>query len=152
MYTLQGKPDTHDTYDFCASSRTPLVRFLRAVLVRGNLSWVINSVGQSHYPWEKETPDYIPSMSTAQSAGLHLVSLLLTTIEAVEKAKHPLINKVHRFTGPISPACDQYVQYLLTEANSSVLNRHKRGLQSWRCRLATSHSLTFPADDTSHST
>jgi hypothetical protein len=34
-----------------------------------------------------------------------------------------------RFTGPISPACDRYVQYLLTGANPSVLNRHRRGLQ-----------------------
>jgi hypothetical protein len=33
-----------------------------------------------------------------------------------------------RFTGSISPACDQYVQYLLTGTNSSVLNRHRRGL------------------------
>jgi hypothetical protein len=34
---------------------------------------------------------------------------------------------LHRFTGPITPACDQYVQYLLTGTNSSVLNRHRRG-------------------------
>jgi hypothetical protein len=33
-----------------------------------------------------------------------------------------------RFTGPISLACDQYVQYLLTGTNPSVLNRHRRGL------------------------
>jgi hypothetical protein len=49
-----------------------------------------------------------------------------------------------RLTGPISLACDQYVQYLLTEANPSDLNRHSRGLQPWRCRLATYHSPTFP--------
>jgi hypothetical protein len=42
-----------------------------------------------------------------------------------------------RPTGHISPACDRYVQYLLTGANPSVLNRHRRGLQPWRCRLAT---------------
>jgi hypothetical protein len=34
-----------------------------------------------------------------------------------------------RLTRPISPACDWYVQYLLMEANPSVLNRHRRGLQ-----------------------
>jgi hypothetical protein len=32
-----------------------------------------------------------------------------------------------RFTEPISPACGQYVQYLLTGVNPSVLNRHRRG-------------------------
>jgi hypothetical protein len=49
-----------------------------------------------------------------------------------------------RLTRPISPACDQYIQYLLTEANPSVLNRHRRGLQPWRCRLSIYHSPTFP--------
>jgi hypothetical protein len=34
-----------------------------------------------------------------------------------------------RFTGPISPTCDRYVQYLLMGANRTVLNRHRRGLQ-----------------------
>jgi hypothetical protein len=41
-----------------------------------------------------------------------------------------------RFTEPISPACDRYVQYLLMGANRTFLNRHRRGLQPWRCRLA----------------
>jgi hypothetical protein len=48
---------------------------------------------------------------------------------------------VTRFTGPISSACDRYVQYLLTGVNPSVLNRHRRGLQPWR-----RHSLTFSID------
>jgi hypothetical protein len=52
-----------------------------------------------------------------------------------------------RFTGLISPACDRYIQYLLVGANSSVLNRHRRGLQPWRCRLATRHSPTFPTSN-----
>jgi hypothetical protein len=55
-------------------------------------------------------------------------------------------NRLHRFTGPITPAYDRYVQYLLVGANPSVLNRHRRGLQLWRCRLATSHSSIFPTD------
>jgi hypothetical protein len=49
-----------------------------------------------------------------------------------------------RLTGPISLACDRYVQYLLVGANPFVLNRHRWGLQSWRCQFATYHSLTFP--------
>jgi hypothetical protein len=32
-----------------------------------------------------------------------------------------------RLTGPISPACDRYVQYLLMDTNPSVLNRHRSG-------------------------
>jgi hypothetical protein len=42
--------------------------------------------------------------------------------------------------------CDRYVQYLLAGLNPLILNRHKRGLQSWRFRLSTYHSLTFSID------
>jgi hypothetical protein len=38
MYTLQEKPDTHGTYASCAGPRTPHVRFLRAIPIRGSLS------------------------------------------------------------------------------------------------------------------
>jgi hypothetical protein len=47
------------------------------------------------------------------------------------------ITQLHQLTGPISPACDRYVQYLLAGANRTVLNRPRQGLQPWRCRLAT---------------
>jgi hypothetical protein len=52
-----------------------------------------------------------------------------------------------RLTRPISPACDQYLPYLLVGSKLSILNRHRWGLQPWRCRLAISHSPTFPTDD-----
>jgi hypothetical protein len=48
-----------------------------------------------------------------------------------------------RLTGYTSPVCDRYVQYLLTGANPSVLNRHRWGLQPWRCQFTTYHSSTF---------
>jgi hypothetical protein len=51
-----------------------------------------------------------------------------------------------RLTMFISPACDQYVQHLLTGVNSSVLNWHRRGLQPWRHWLFTYHSSAFPTD------
>jgi hypothetical protein len=44
----RGKPDQHATYASHASPRTPGVRLLRAVPVRGNLSWVIDKVEQAH--------------------------------------------------------------------------------------------------------
>jgi hypothetical protein len=47
-----------------------------------------------------------------------------------------------RLTGPISPTCDRYVQYLLTGTNPSVLNRHRRGLPHRKHR--NSH-ITLPA-------
>jgi hypothetical protein len=52
-----------------------------------------------------------------------------------------------RFTGPISLACDRYVQYILAGTNPSVLNQHLWGPQPWSCWLSISHSPTFPTDD-----
>jgi hypothetical protein len=51
----------------------------------------------------------------------------LTTIETIDIVMHLLTKMLHQFTGPISPACDQYIQYLVAGANPSVLNRHRRG-------------------------
>jgi hypothetical protein len=61
-----------------------------------------------------------------------------------ERGFGPMVTLLLQLTGPISPACDRYVQYLLTGNNPSVLNRHRRGLQPWRCRLATYNSPTLP--------
>jgi hypothetical protein len=49
-----------------------------------------------------------------------------------------------RITGSISLACDRYVQYLLAGANRTILNRHRWGLQPWRCWLATYPLLDLP--------
>jgi hypothetical protein len=40
-----------------------------------------------------------------------------------------VVTQQHQLTGPITPTCDQYIQYLLAWANPSVLNQHRRGLQ-----------------------
>jgi hypothetical protein len=56
-----------------------------------------------------------------------------------------------RLTGPISPTCDRYIQYLLMGANPSVLNRDRWGLQSWRCHLATYPLPDLPNQLSPHS-
>jgi hypothetical protein len=73
----------------------------------------------------------------------YLVSLLSQLMKQWSK---PSIcqQQATKLSGPISPACDRYVQYLLAEANRSVLNRHRWGLQLWRCWLDTSQSPTLP--------
>jgi hypothetical protein len=45
-----------------------------------------------------------------------------------ERSFGPMVTQLLQLTGPISPACDRYVQYLLARANPSVLNRHRKGL------------------------
>jgi hypothetical protein len=71
----RGKPDQHDTYASHASARTPGVRFLRAVPVRGNLSrslqqrWteplLPRKKGSRHNPQRAGWPirGFIPSFS-----------------------------------------------------------------------------------------
>jgi hypothetical protein len=71
----RGKPDQHATYASHTSPRTPSVRFLWAVPVCGNLSWVIDKVEQAHCSWEKG----LQTQSTApadRSTGPYLVSHL----------------------------------------------------------------------------
>jgi hypothetical protein len=46
-----------------------------------------------------------------------------------ERGFDQVVTQLHQLTGPITSACDRYVQYLLAGANLSVLNQHKRGLQ-----------------------
>jgi hypothetical protein len=56
-----------------------------------------------------------------------------------------MVTQLHQLTGHISSACNRYVQYLLTGANSSVLNRHKWGATILGgVGLPHTHSLTFP--------
>jgi hypothetical protein len=51
-----------------------------------------------------------------------------------------------RLTEPISPACDQYIQYLLTSTNSSVLNWYKREIPHRILRIAKALSPPFPSE------
>jgi hypothetical protein len=71
----KGKPDQHDTYASHASPRTPDVRFLRVVPVRGNLSWDANRFGQIPLLPRKRAPDTIHSTPADRSAGPYLASL-----------------------------------------------------------------------------
>jgi hypothetical protein len=51
-----------------------------------------------------------------------------------------------RFTGPISPAYNRYVQYLPTGTNPSVLNRHRQGLPHRKPWIAVTLSPSFPSE------
>jgi hypothetical protein len=118
------------------------VRILPADHVCGNLLQAIINIGRTLLLLRKRAPDITPS-PTEWPTGPSPSFSPSTAIEAVMKAKHLLTNRLHRFTGPISPARDRYIQYLHVGANPSVLNWHRRGL---RCRLSTYHSPTFPTN------
>jgi hypothetical protein len=139
----RGKPDQHTT------------RFPRSVHVwskttrisRGphiaTFRTVVNRFERVHCPWEEG----LPTQSTARRLTDPWVRTQLLSHNSQwnsgEKSSF-CWHSTTRLTGHISPACDRYVQYLLVRANPSVLNWHRRGLQPWRCRLATYHSPVFP--------
>jgi hypothetical protein len=94
-----------------------------------NLSWVVDRFGQ------------IPLLPRKRNSWLHpqyagwpirgSPSSFSPTLNQRSSRLRPIFCRQHstRLTGPISPACDRYVQYLLVRANPSVLNQHKWGLQ-----------------------
>jgi hypothetical protein len=105
---------------------------------------VINKVEQIYCSQEKKGSRPNPQHADWPIHGCIPRFSPTIAIEAVEKSQACIDNKLHRFTELISSACDQYVQYLLMGVNSSVLNRHRQGLQPCRCRFSTSYSPPFP--------
>jgi hypothetical protein len=90
----------------------------------------------SHCSWEKG----LPTQSTSHRlTGPHVRTQFFSQANQWSSSLKPSFCwwQAIRFTGLISPVCDQYVQYFLTGANPSVLNRHRLGLQPYRCRFAT---------------
>jgi hypothetical protein len=136
MYTLQGKPNQHATR-FPRSVRVwPMtIRISRGSHI-ATFYAVINRFEQIHCTREEG----LPTQSTARRPSDPRVRTQLLSHKQL-KSSGGKVNScgqlTTRLTRLISPACDRYVQYLLAGANRTILNRHRRGLQPWRCRLAT---------------
>jgi hypothetical protein len=97
---------------------------------------VPTDLDRSHCSWEKR----LPIQSTARRlTDPRVRTQLLSWASQWSRGRKPSSWwwPTTRFTGPISPVCDRYVQYLLMGANWTVLNRHRRVLQPWRYRLTT---------------
>jgi hypothetical protein len=136
MYTLQGK--TRPTYHML-SMLSPRMVHDHTYLTRStysNLSYSRPQIWIDPLHPRRRAPDTIHSTTTIRSAGLYPASLPQQPKSNGEKSSS-CWQPTTRLTGPISPVCDRYVQYLLTRDNRTVLNRHRRGLQPWRYRLAT---------------
>jgi hypothetical protein len=104
----------------------------RTLPAGGSRTWQPSSSHQQSWTESllprKRAPDTIPSTPADRSAGSYPISLLS---QPMKQWRKPNIHQQHttRFTEPISPACDRYVQYLLMGANRMDLNRHRWGLQ-----------------------
>jgi hypothetical protein len=128
MYTMQGK--TRPTQHVCFPLQSMCAR--RTLLAGGPRMWQPSmshrqSWTESLLP-RKRAPDTIPSTPTDRSAGPYLVSLPSQPMKQWRKPNTHQ-QQATRFTGPISPVCDRYVQYLLMGANRTIHNRHRWGLQ-----------------------
>jgi hypothetical protein len=136
MYTLQGK--TRPTRHVRFPHQSTYAR--RTLPAGGPRTWQPSmshrqSWTESLLP-RKGAPDTIHNTSAGRSSGPYPVSLPSQTMKQCRKPNNHQ-QRATRFTGSISPACDRYVQYLFMGANRTVLNRHRQGLQPWRCRFAT---------------
>jgi hypothetical protein len=93
--------------------------------------------------WEKVLPTAPLSLSPTGLDGYYPPQFLYQDNHWSSRLKPSICRQqATRFTGPISPTCDRYVQYLLTGTNPSVLNWHRWGLPHRKPR--NSHS-TLPA-------
>jgi hypothetical protein len=127
MYTLQGKTRPIRHIRFPHQSM-----YARPMLPAGGLrTW--QPFASHQHSWteslllRKRAPDTIPSTPADRFTGPHPVSLPSQPIKQWRKP-HIYQRQTTRLAGPISPACDRYVQYLLMGVNRTVLNRHRRGL------------------------
>jgi hypothetical protein len=131
MYTLQGKPDQHVIRiprSFCVWSQTICISRGQRI---ATFHKTVNNGGQSHCSQGKVLP--------TQSTACQLTDPWLRTQFLFQDSHWSSDGKATlcwwqatRLTGPISLACDWYVQYFLAGANLSVLNRHRRGYNHLR--------------------
>jgi hypothetical protein len=134
--TMQGKtrPTCHTLFTLSphmVQDHTYLTWFTYS-----NLSYSRQQIWTYPLHPRRRAPDTIHNTTAIQSTGPYPASLPQYPKSSGEKSSS-CWQPTTRLTGPISPACDRYVQYLLAGANRTVLNRHRRGLQPWRCWLAT---------------
>jgi hypothetical protein len=122
----RGKPNQDAMYASHSSPRAPGVHIPWAVPVRDNLSLAPTKLKQA------PTPGRSLDNQRQTDPAIVLGGLILLPMRqpwSRERGFGPMVTQLHQLTGPISPACDRYVQYLLTGVNPSVLNRHRWGLQ-----------------------
>jgi hypothetical protein len=135
MYTLQGK--TWSTWHVRFPRQSTYA--MRTLPVGGPRTWQPFTLTQQSWTYSllprKSAPDSSSQPGWAVY-GTHLSFSPNTAIEAVRLSQTSIDEHAARLTGPISPACDQYVQYLLTGANPSVVNRHRRELHPCMCRFS----------------
>jgi hypothetical protein len=143
MYTLQGKtqPTRHTLFTL-----SPYMVHDHTYLTwstYSNISYSRQQIWTDPLHPRRRAPDTIHSTMVIRSVGPYPASLPQQLKSSGEKSSS-CWQLTTRLTGPISPACDRYIQYLLTGANRTVLNRHRQGYNLGGAGLPHTHSLIFP--------
>jgi hypothetical protein len=143
MYTLQRKtqPTRHTLSRsiYVWPSTIHISRSPRITTFHESLT----DLDESHCSRETRIPDYILSTPADRSSCPHLASLPLTASEAVGLSQASVDDKLLGLLG--SDTSMRSVRSILPRGGQSIdLNRHRHGLQPWRCWLSTCHFPTFP--------
>jgi hypothetical protein len=125
---MQEKPDQHVT----RISRSVCIWSEIIHISRGQcivtFHVVVNRVERGHCSQEKGFRHNLQHASWPICGSIPSFSLKIAN-EALGAKPIFYWRPATRLTGPISSACDRYVQYLLARDNSLILNWHRRGLQ-----------------------
>jgi hypothetical protein len=139
MYTLQGKTwPTRHTH-FMLSPRTVHDHTYLTRSTYSNLSYSHQQIWTDSLHPRRRAPDTIHSTTAIRFVGQYPASLPQQPKSSGEKSSS-CWQPTTRLTGPISLACDRYVQYLLAGANRTILNRHGWGataLEVPACHIPT---------------
>jgi hypothetical protein len=130
----KGKPNQHATYASHFSPRTPSVHFLRAVVVRNNLSLALTK--------SKQAPTPGRSLANQRQTGTAVVLGDLIPPPMRQPWSRGERFRPNGYTATLAywshiTSMRSVRSILARGANRTVLNRHRRGLQPWRCQLAT---------------
>jgi hypothetical protein len=92
----------------------------------------------------KRAPDTIHGAPADRSTGPYLPSLLSQPMKQWGAKPSIYQRLATRLNEPISLACNRYIQYLLTDTDPSVLNRHRRGIPHRKPQNSHSTLPVFP--------
>jgi hypothetical protein len=114
----RAKPDQHATLPTPVHA-SPVYAFCRQSPYVTTFHWLPQSQNRPLHPEEiLATKDRLAQPSSWVTSFL----LPCDSPGVGERGFGPMVTQLHQLTGPISLACDRYIQYLLVGANRTVLN------------------------------
>jgi hypothetical protein len=143
MYTMQGKTRPTRPMLFTLSPRMVHDHTYLMRSIYSNLSYSRQQIWTDPLHPRRRAPDTIHSTTAIWSMGRYPPSLPQQPKSSGEKSSS-CWQPTTRLTGPISPACDRYVQYLLAGPTKRSLIDIGGGYNLEGADLPHTHSPTIP--------